>query len=345
MVGAPAEADSESETSATIDYKRLVESTREIAQFMLDPDGTIVEWPPGATDVYGFTEGDVLGRSLDFLYAEGKDQPPLETVLSAAEDESITQQHWHRRADGEVFWARLIVSPVIDGSFHGYAIASQDITTEKQYERMLERQNDRLKEFTDILSHDLQSPLMVLDNRLDLYRDTGDEEHLEAMDETTDRMGRLVEDLLRVSRQGGVVQAPQPIDLESVVETAAEGTLPTGATLEYEPVREVMADRDRLIEVFENFFRNSVDHGGPDVTVRVGPLQHGFYVEDDGPGIRGQDHEAVFEHGFTTREDGTGYGLSVIRSIVGAHGWDISVTDGADGGARFEVSGIEFVSG
>jgi signal transduction histidine kinase len=236
------------------------------------------------------------------------------------------------------------VSPLKDGSFEGYAVASQDTTTEKQYERMLERQNDRLKEFTDILSHDLKSPLSVLEGRLDLYQETGEDEHLDAIRKTTERMERLVADLLRVSRQGGMVQEPEATDLESVTETAAEGTVPEGLTFESEPVREVMADRDRLIEVFENLFRNSVDHGGTDVTIRVGPLEHGFYVADDGPGIPEADREPVFEHGFTTREDGTGYGLSVIRSIVGAHGWDVAVTDAAAGGARFEITGIEFVS-
>ena len=52
----------------------------------------------------------------------------------------------------------------------------------------------------------------------------------------------------------------------------------------------------------------------------------------------------MFEHGYTSREDGTGYGLSIVRSVVGAHGWDIEVTEARTGGARFEITGIEFVS-
>ena len=157
-------------------------------------------------------------------------------------------------------------------------------------------------------------------------------------------MGHLVEDLLSVARQGQMVTNPTPTDIRSVIEVAREGTLPASATLEYEPVPEVMADGDRLLQVFENLFRNSVDHGSEDVTVRVGPLRDGFYVEDDGPGIPESDREQVFDHGYTTREDGTGYGLSVVRSVIGAHGWDISVTESMDGGARFEITGIEFVS-
>lgn len=332
------------DASEAIDFKRLMEGIQEIAHFMLDPDGTIVEWPSGAQTVYGYDEDAALGRSLEFLYAEGEDHPSLETLLAEAKCESITRENWHKRADGHVFWARFIMAPLTNDSFQGYAVASQDTTRRKQYERMLERQNDRLKEFTDILSHDLRSPLTVLEGRLDLYRKTGEEAHLDSIQETTERMERLVEDLLRVSRQGGVVQDPEPTALASIIEPAKEGTLPAGSTVEYDAVPDVMADQDRLIEVFENLFRNSVDHGGDDVTIRVGPLQHGFYVEDDGPGIPEEAREQVFQHGFSTGEDGTGYGLSVVRSIIGAHGWDLAVTAAEDGGARFEITGIEFVS-
>lgn len=325
-------------------YQRLIGAPQEIAQFILNPNGEIVEWPSGAQTVYGFDENEILGQSLEYLYAEGKDHLSPETLLTEAEHDSITRQNWQERSDGDMFWARFSVSPLTSGSLQGYVVASQDITAQKQYEQMLERQNDRLKEFTDMLAHDLQSPLSVLDGRLKLYRQTGEDAHLDSIQETTERMERLVVDLLRVSRQGGVVQDPEPTELGSLIETAMEGTLPTGASIEYEPVPEVLADRDRLIEVFENIFRNSVTHGGEDVTIRIGPLQNGFYIEDDGPGIPEQDRESVFQHGFSTREEGTGYGLSVVQSIIGAHDWNIEVTAAADGGARFEVTGLEFVS-
>lgn len=343
MVGIPGE-EIETRQSEAADYQRLIGAPQEIAQFILDPNGEIVEWPSGAQDVYGFDENEVLGQSLEYLYAEGKDQPSPETLLTEAEQDSITRQNWQERADGDVFWARFSVSPLTSDSLQRYVVASQDITAQKQYEQMLERQNDRLKEFTDMLAHDLQSPLSVLDGRIELYRQTGEDAHLDSIQETTERMKRLVEDLLRVSRQGRVVQDPEPTELESLIETAMEGTLPAGANIEYESMPEVLADRDRLIEVFENLFQNSVTHGGEDVTIRIGPLQNGFYIEDDGPGIPEKDHGSVFQHGFSTREDGTGYGLSVVQSIIGAHDWDIEVTAAADGGARFEVTGLEFVS-
>ena len=76
------------------------------------------------------------------------------------------------------------------------------------------------------------------------------------------------------------------------------------------------------------------------MSVTVGTLGDGFFVEDDGPGIPAADREQIFESEYTTG-DGTGLGLRIVRDIVDAHGWDISVRDGSTGGARFEITGVE----
>ena len=97
--------------------------------------------------------------------------------------------------------------------------------------------------------------------------------------------------------------------------------------------------------MFENLFRNSVEHGGADVVVRVGDLPDGsgIYVEDDGAGIPADERDEVFVDGFTTEASGTGLGLTIIQQVVSAHGWEIAVTESAEGGARFEITGMEFV--
>jgi len=325
-------------------YQQLLEGVTDHALFTLDTEGRISMWPETAKQFYGHDTGDAVGRRLDVLFAEKQGEPPpVEDLLAEAKVDSTEIDNWHERADGSVFWGTCTLSPLSKGKFDGYAVIVRDTTTRKQYERMLERQNDRLKEFTDILSHDLRNPLNVLSGHLKQYKRTGDEKHVEVIEKTTDRMERLVEDLLRVARQGQVVEHPEPTDIGRVLEVASGGALPETATLRYVSVPNVMADPDRLVQVFENLLRNSADHGGDDVTVRIGPLSGGFYVEDDGPGIPEDDRNRVFDHGYTTREDGTGYGLSVVRSIVGAHGWDVSVVGADQGGARFEITGIEFI--
>jgi PAS domain S-box-containing protein len=88
---------------------------------------------------------------------------------------------------------------------------------------------------------------------------------------------------------------------------------------------------------------DDADEHDPDgVTVTVGDLDDGFYVEDDGPGIPPGERDRVFESGYSTAATGTGFGLAIVERIVEAHGWRIDVTEGSEGGARFEIRGVEF---
>jgi PAS domain S-box-containing protein len=338
----PADVSEASEPAAS----RLIEALATHAIFMLDLEGSIVTWSAPAEALYGYDTDTALELHVRELFADkdsGDSDSLPEDFFETQTADTVEVEHWHRRGDGSIFWGTLTLSPLQNDTFHGYAAISQDTTTTKEYERMLERKNDRLKEFTDILAHDLRNPLGVIDGYLDLYEETGDEKHLETIDETTNRMERLVEDLLRVARQGDVVTDPEPTALGDVIETTWQSLNPATATLEYEPVESVSSDPDRIFELFENLFQNAIQHGGDDVSVRVGPLDGGFYVEDDGPGIADDDKADVFDHGFTTRADGHGYGLSVVRTIVNAHGWDITATDANAGGARFEITDIEFL--
>lgn len=330
------------------DYEQLVQSASTHAIFLLGPEGHIESWTDAASRIYGYEADAILDCHLNRLAADTEtdhETVDLGSVLTEARETTVEVEQWQQRADGSVFWATMTLSPAFEDGFQGYAVVSQDTTAHKQYVRMLERQNDRLKEFTDILSHDLKNPLNVLDGRIELYQQTGDPEHVKKVKQTIDRMDRLVEDLLRIARQGRVVRDPGKIDLSEVIETAREGTLPRTATLDYDPVPKLMGDDDRLCQMFENLFRNATEHGGKSVTVRVAPREDGtgFYVADDGPGIPDEIKSEVFDHGFSTESNDSGFGLSIVRTIIEAHGWDISVTDAAGGGARFDITNTEFV--
>lgn len=103
-----------------------------------------------------------------------------------------------------------------------------------------------------------------------------------------------------------------------------------------------MADESRLQQLLENLISNAIEHSGDDVTVTVGELDDGFYVEDNGVGIPETGRESVFEPGYSTTQDGTGFGLHIVDQVVEAHGWDIQVTTGPQGGARFEITNVEY---
>lgn len=139
------------------------------------------------------------------------------------------------------------------------------------------------------------------------------------------------------------------------------GSVETGrATLVVADDVTIEADRDRLLQLFENLFRNAVEHAVPGeevtqpatsanegddttaLTVTVG-FDDVLYVADDGEGIPGDEHEAVFEAGYTTSREGTGFGLSIVTQVADAHGWTVDVTESNNQGARFEFSGVEVV--
>lgn len=210
-------------------------------------------------------------------------------------------------------------------------------------EATIRRERDRLEEFASILSHDLRNPLNVAHGRLDFIEAQDDDGHLDAVERALDRMERLIDDMLTLARQGDAVGETATIALEALATQAWENVATDAATLEVEADLRLDADRSRLIQVFENLYRNAIEHGGDAVTIHVGALDagDGFYIEDTGPGIPETEREDVFQSGYTTNQDGTGFGLAIVSRIVEAHGWDITVTDGTDGGARFEISGVQ----
>lgn len=221
-------------------------------------------------------------------------------------------------------------------------------TEREQSRETLERQNDRLQEFTSVVSHDLRNPLNVAQGALDLALDGGDRSQLEACQEALDRMERLIEELLSLAEQGATTADLEPVSIRDCA-TRAWSMVDTGdAALELDGKPWIRADPDRLQQLLENLFRNALDHGIPadgtsaDLTVSVGACEDGdgFYVADTGRGIPADERDAVFDVGFTTAEDGTGFGLGIVSRVAEAHDWTLEATASDAGGARFELRNV-----
>ncbi|WP_128478694.1 GAF domain-containing sensor histidine kinase [Halorussus pelagicus] len=238
-------------------------------------------------------------------------------------------------------------------------------------ETELSRQRDRFEEFADIISHDLRNPLNVAEGRLSLAREESDSEHLGVVADALGRIESIVEDTLTLAREGRTVSDTQSVSLADLA-TECWGMVESEAVeFTAADAGRIRADPDRLRRVFENLFRNAVEHGSPEAsentgeydapadrrsaltaedrdagvtTVRVGRLDgRGFYVEDDGQGIPDDERESVFDPGYTTSESGTGLGLAIVARIAEAHGWTVEITDGTGGGTRFQFENVEFV--
>ncbi|MFP4590183.1 MAG: PAS domain-containing sensor histidine kinase [Halobacteriales archaeon] len=207
----------------------------------------------------------------------------------------------------------------------------------------LERQYERLDAFASIVSHDLRNPLAVAQGYMELVSRDCESEDVDHVIDALDRLETIIDGTLALARQGKTIGETEPIELSATARSSWATVSSATATLEVVEDATILADGDRLKQVFENLFRNAVEHGGQDATVEVGVIGGaGFYVEDDGPGIPPDAREAIFEPGYSGDGEDTGFGLAIVREIVEAHGWAIEAGSSDRGGARFEVTGVSF---
>lgn len=219
---------------------------------------------------------------------------------------------------------------------------AMDVTERERRERELREQNERLEQFTNVVSHDLRNPLQVAESWLEIARDEFDSEYLDNIAQAHDRMSVLLEQLLALARDDDRAHDTESVALGVCSEQCWRNVETENATLVADVTETLSAERSRLQQLLENLFRNAVEHGPEDVVVTVGRLDDGFYVADDGPGIPADERESVFETGYSSDSQGTGFGLSIVDDVAAAHGWEVSVADSEAGGARFEITGVEF---
>ncbi|WP_101295226.1 ATP-binding protein [Halegenticoccus soli] len=294
---------------------------------------------PAFERVFGYAAEEIVGEDMDENIVPPEHASEARTFserLRAGEPVRAEVERLTKRGRQD-FLLHVVPARRQDGCAIGYAIYT-DLSEQKERERELRRQNERLDEFASIVSHDLRNPLTVADGYLALAREERDDPALRRAADALDRMGDLIEGLLTLARKGQIVGEREPVDLGTVARRAWANTATADATLSVESECALEADAERLAELLTNLFRNAVEHGGPDVRVRLGGFDGGFYVEDDGPGIDPDERDRAFETGYTTRAAGNGFGLAIVRRIAEAHGWRVRATDAAEaeGGARFE---------
>ncbi len=289
-------------------------------------------------------------------------------------EETNTVQHaqiegWEDDAAYEVFGLESYIGArvVVDGELYGtfcfadttprgdpftmaeetfVELMSKSVSYElftKQATQQLEKQRDQLEEYASVVSHDLRNPLTVAHSYLDLAEQTGDTGQFQRVRDALERMDALIEDLLVATRESDSATETDTIHIHALA-TDCWDLVPTEAgTVIVETDAAIVGDKRRVQQLFSNLFRNAVEHGRPEVTVRVGTLadQLGFFIEDDGRGIPPEQRPQIFEDCFSTSEEGTGLGLTIVQQVVEAHNWEITVTESDAGGARFEITGVE----
>jgi len=336
-------------------YQTIIDTVADPV-YILDMEGRFSFVNEAMVEKLGCSREALLEEHASIALTEESLERANEAIADLLQDDerdTVTVELEKTPVEGPAFIGEnhitLLTTP--DGEAAGTAGVVRDITDRKQREEelarqrsLLEAQNERLDEFASVVSHDLRNPLNVATNSLQLEQKERSSDHLERADRALDRMEALIDDLLTLARESGELGDLQPVDLAVIAEDCWTNVETGEATLVTDVDRMIDADEGRLKQVIENLVRNAIEHGGRHVTVTLGELGDGFYIEDDGPGIPADEHADVFTAGYSTSDAGTGFGLSIVKQVVEAHDWDIHVTDGADGGARFEITGIEFVS-
>ncbi|WP_226008250.1 sensor histidine kinase [Natrinema salinisoli] len=273
---------------------------------------------------------DLVGNNIYEIFPE-ETATELEPVLRSTIDG--TTRSIDIKYDERVH--HIETKPVdIDEDPYG-VLVTQDVTDVRKTAKELEQQNKRLDQFASMVSHDLKNPLTIAMGELEQYRETGEDANLDGIEVALDRINDLVVDLTALAQSSNPPTETESVSLAAVAQSAWEIIESQSATLTIQN-GEINGNRSQLQALFENLFRNAIDHGGSDVTVRVGPLDDGFYVEDTGDGIPETEQERVFDHGFTTGDSGNGIGLTIVSRIADDHGLTIFFSKSAEGGARFE---------
>jgi PAS domain S-box-containing protein len=312
-----------------------------------DLEGELRRVNPAFIDMWGYdNEDEIVGRPVTEFWADPDTAQAVATeVVETGEWEGeLLAEH----TDGSTFHVHTAASIVRNDDDEPVYIMSSfvDISERISKQRALQQKNEQLEEFASIISHDLRNPLNVALSRVELAQRERESEsgHLGEAVAALERTEAIITDVLEKTRHGAGVDEFESLNLSATIETCWRQVPTAQATLVCETTQRIEADEGRLKQLLENLLRNAVEHAGSEVTVTIDDLKNGFSVADDGPGIPNDERDAVFETGYSTTDDGTGFGLNIVQEIVTAHGWEITVTDSESGGAQFEITGVEIVA-
>jgi PAS domain S-box-containing protein len=347
-------------------FQLLVESVKDYAIFLLDAGGRVATWNAGAQRIMGYLAPEIIGQHFSVFFPEadvraGKCEHELRVAMRDGRSED---EGWRLRKGGSRLWADVVITALRDatGALLGYAKITRDLTERRQLEeervRLAHAQEAvRLRdEFLSLASHELKTPLTVLQLQLEAMREQIRDDHaavakLERIDRARGRLTELVDALLDVSRIATgqfslhLEQADAADIVAGAVDRLHETAANAGCALSVTADHAIGTwDRSRIDQIVTNLVSNAIRHaaGSPiAVTVARDARDAVIEVRDTGPGLPEGQLARIFERferGASMRHfGGLGLGLYVVRQITEAHGGTVTAENTAEGGARFTV--------
>jgi len=344
----------------------LVSSALDYAIFMLDPDGRILTWNPGAQRIKGYWREEIVGHHFSIFYTPedlARDHPAEELRLAAL-DGRYEEEGWRVRKDGTRFWAGVVITAVYDerGELAGFGKVTRDLTARKEADDARQRAieelhvaNAELDRFAAIAAHDLTDPLRTISGFAELLERSelsdAQREYAHHIRASITRLTRMLDGLLTYARAGKWADPPLSVDLAPTVEDVladlagliAERSVQM--TVEIPPGAAVDVAPSDLRLVLQNLVANAVkfaDAELPTVRIAAEPDRSGHLrvaIDDNGAGIPMEDQERIFE-AFERAEagargGGSGLGLAICRRLTERYGGELGVESTSPGGSRF----------
>jgi PAS domain S-box-containing protein len=338
----------------------MVGSVKDYAIIMLDPQGRIVSWNEGAERIKGWTAKEIIGESFERFYsaediAAGKTRHELEVATATG---SFEDYGWRVRKDGTRFWANVVITALRDetGTLKGFSKVTRDITERKSAEEALRKAYEELESFSYSVSHDLRAPLRSMDGfsdeLLEMYKDKLDargKDYLGRIRQSAQRMARLIDDLLNLSRLGRTKLNRETVDLSELARKIASDLRHADPERQVEmviaPGMVAEADPTLIRVVLENLIGNAWKYTSrrPTARIEVGvDRQHGspiYFVRDDGAGFDMEYLPKLFGAFQRLHHDdrfpGTGIGLATVKRIIHRHGGEVTAMGAVEKGATF----------
>ncbi|SDR25722.1 PAS domain-containing hybrid sensor histidine kinase/response regulator [Paraburkholderia tuberum] len=347
-------------------FRLLVDSVKDYAIFMLDPQGFVVSWNSGAARIKGYTHDEIVGRHFSQFYVpeEAAAGKPARELAIARQIGAVEDEGWRMRKDGSTFWANVIITAVYDESrrLRGFAKVTRDLTERRRREE-LERSGERMREFLATLAHELRNPLAPVRNAVGTMQMETDLSPVVArardlIDRQVTHLTRLVDDLLDIGRimSDKVELRIARVDLAELVARAIEAARPFTDSREQRVVAHVpdapvmiRGDMTRLVQVLQNLLHNaskfSPNGSAIEMQGRVDFRMAVLEVRDPGCGIPVRSLDKIFElfaqekEGQNFGEGGLGIGLTLCKSLVEMHGGSIvASSEGLGLGSTFTLS-------